>query len=72
MRIRSMAENNPKEEPANQEIEQPEGSGEYGIERMLIQDEADLSKAQEEGMYHYSQKELEHQADPIDEPEKSA
>jgi hypothetical protein len=49
---------------------QIEGSGEYGIEQFLVPKEEDLVKARKLSSYHYSQNQLQHKHDRIDDREE--
>ncbi len=52
--------------PKEQSDESNQMASEYGLENMLAPDKEKLSELQEHSAYHYSQKELDHQRDYID------
>lgn len=51
---------------------QDDGAGaEYGVEQLLSADEEELSKVRERSGYRFTKEQLDHQADRIDESQKS-
>lgn len=77
MRNRAMDEKDKQlnnDQNASAEGQMPEAGsdeGQFGVQHLLAPDEETLERLQKEGMYHFSQKELEHKEDRIEQPEQN-